>query len=166
MLGPEVGPFAEVRFAENDGAGFAHRLDKKCVVRWPVPGKCQGAGRRRHLVACIDVCFKHDRDAVQRPTRAGFLSLAIQRIGDVEGIRIQLDNSVERGTIAICGIDLIQVVLDQPPCGEVAALHQPLERADVMLVVIPGRLAAAAEYQNRCRDCGGNEAFHAKRTPG
>ena len=77
-----------------------------------------------------------------------------------------LDNSVERGTIAICGIDLVQVILDQPPCVEVAALHQPLERADVKLVVIPGCLAAAAEYQERCRNCGRNEAFHAKPTPG
>ena len=161
VLGPEIGPFAEVRFAENDSAGLAHCLDKKRVVRRPMPGKRQGAGRCRHLVTCIDVRFKHDRDAMQWPARAGLLPLSIQRIGDVEGVRIQLDNGVERGAISICGIDLVQVILDQPPCGEIAALHQPLERADVMLVVFLRCLAAAAEDQERCRSCGGNKAFHA-----
>jgi len=91
----EIGPFAEVGFAENDGAGGAQALHDGGVARCGSIDQRQRTGGGVQLVGGIDIVLDQYRDAVQRTAPGPAIELGRY----VEGIGIDLDDRAQ------CGID-------------------------------------------------------------
>src|SRR5208337_3041333 len=56
----------------------------------------QRSGCRLHAVGGIDVAFNKNRNSVQRSAHALLSSFLIERVGNGEGVGINLDNTGER----------------------------------------------------------------------
>src|SRR4029077_19404336 len=96
MTRANVGPFAEVGFAENHGAGLAESLDDERIFRrLGSADQGQRAGGGHHLVGGVDVVFDDDGDAVERTAGALVFAFTVKRVGDLEGVGIQFDDAVD-----------------------------------------------------------------------
>src|SRR5437867_12055835 len=95
MRGAEVGPFTEIRLAEQGGASAAKTLNDEGILRRDEIGEGERARRRLHAIGGVEVVLHKDRDPVQRAARSFLLALAIQRVGYLEGVRIRFDDGAE-----------------------------------------------------------------------
>src|SRR2546423_13392801 len=92
MARTKVGPLAQVGLSQNHGAGFPQSLDDKRVARRDGPGKSERAGGGHHSVSSVDVVLDKYRNAVQRAAHALLTTFFVERVGDRERIRVDLDH--------------------------------------------------------------------------
>ena len=78
MRGAEVGPFAEIRFAQDDGAGGAETGGDDGVLRSVPIGEGERTGGGGDGVARFDVVLEQDRDAVERAAQLAALAFLIE----------------------------------------------------------------------------------------
>ena len=78
--------------AEQDRAGLAQLLRDERVLGRDRSLERQRAGGGRHPVVRVDVVLERDRDAVQRPADLAGLALGIELVGDLERLRVGLDD--------------------------------------------------------------------------
>jgi hypothetical protein len=62
-----------------------------------------------HLVARIDVILEQHRNPVERAARASRGALVVQRPGDKERVRVELQNRVQPGALLVVRGDALQV---------------------------------------------------------
>jgi len=98
MAGANVGPLAEIRFAENHGTGPTQLCGDKRVVRSRRSGKRQRARRCLHAVRGIDIVLDEDRNAMKRAARPFRSALLVKRVSDPESIGVELDDGVNHGS--------------------------------------------------------------------
>ena len=92
MRRTEVGPFAEVRLAQNDRARRTQPFDDECVSSPRDIEQRQRARGRLHLIGGLDVVFDQHRHAVERTARRFRSQFPITRIGNRQRIGIDLDD--------------------------------------------------------------------------
>ncbi len=153
-LGPEVGPFAEIGLAEDDGPGLPQTGNKKCVAPRDIAGQRQRTGGRRHRVAGLDVVLEEDRDAVQRPSHLVLPPLLVEgpRLG--HRLRIGDDDGVQHGVEAL---DPLQVGPRDRLGTHRARFHQSLEIGDTRLDdqrIFPcaGPGGGTSQQEEQCRN--------------
>ncbi len=91
VRGTEVGPLAEIGFAEDDGAGRAQARGDEGVLGGAPIGEGERAGGGAGVVAGFDVVLEQDRDAVQRAAHMPVLAFLIERPCNRGGIGIERD---------------------------------------------------------------------------
>ncbi len=78
--------------------------------------------------------------------RPGCLSFCIQRRGNLNSLRVYLDDRVELGAISIDSVDSVQVILSQLAGTEFTLLHKRLQRRNIVLPIVgPINVCGAAE---------------------
>ena len=87
VAGANVGPLAEIGFAEDDGAGCAQFLRDERIFRRLRADQSQRAGGGHHLIRGIDVVFDEHGNTVQWSAWAFGFALPVERIGDREARR-------------------------------------------------------------------------------
>ena len=92
--------------------------------------QCQRAGGGGHAVGGVQVVFDQDGNAVQRATRAFFLPLLVQRLGDGEGIGVDLDHRAQARPMVVDGIDAFQIQAGELTGGQLTAVHAGLDFKD------------------------------------
>ena len=110
---PEVGPLAQVRLAEDDGAGVSQPRDDERVFGRRDAHERERSGRRHHAVGGGDVVLDHDRNAVQRAARAARLSFGVELVGDRQRVGIDLEDAAERRALPVEGVDARQIFLGE-----------------------------------------------------
>ena len=108
----EVRPLAEVRLAEDDGAGLAQARDDEGVLPRLVRRQRQRAGRV-HQAGDVDVVLQQDRDAVQRTAHLAGLALGVERVGVLQRRRVELDHRVQLRPSVVHDRDAIEIRLRQ-----------------------------------------------------
>ena len=124
-------------------------LDEERVCRRSMSFQGEGSRGRLHGVRRVDVRFQHNRDAMHRAARPGLLPLGIQRRSNGDSIRVDLDDRIERRTVAVDGIDPVQVIACQLFGCQITLLHERLQGTDIVFPVVwPFDHGAAAEQKN------------------
>jgi hypothetical protein len=127
MVGAEVGPFAQIGLAENQGAGLAQAFDDEGIAWRRRIGQGERAGGGQHAVAGVDVVLEQDRDAVQRAARMGGVQLG----GDRQRIGVGFDHRVQRRPLPVDRLDTRQRLRGQRAGIEPAGGQGPAELGDV-----------------------------------
>ncbi len=134
VLGAEVRPLAQVRLAEQHGAGLAQARDDA--------GVAQRDARRRRASEPAVVFM---RSAVSMlslistgmpcsgPRTRARLAFGVEPIGDVERVGVQLDDAVEASALTIDGVDATQVGLRQRARRQLARLQRAAQVVDAAL---------------------------------
>ncbi len=138
MSRPEIRPLAEIRLAEYHRAGGAKPPDDEGITWRNGALERERAGGRHHPVVGIDVVLDQNRNSVQRPSHLLRPSLGVHRVGDREGVRIQLDDSAEGRTMPVDGFDSRDVLLGDRARGQFPACHHALQLIDRHLVELEG----------------------------
>src|SRR5712691_1667828 len=97
----KVRPFTQVCLAENNRARISQALDDEGVPSGNRAIEGKRSGGRRHLIRRVDVVFDQNRNAVKSPAHPSRLSLSVERVGDSKGVGVELDDGMQRWTIAI-----------------------------------------------------------------
>src|SRR5260370_33630360 len=79
MTGANVGPLAEIGFADDYGARLAQPRGDESVVRSRRSSKRQRARCCLHAVRGVDIVLDEYRDAMKRPAGALRLALLVER---------------------------------------------------------------------------------------
>src|SRR5208282_3007599 len=77
----------------------------------------QRTRRRIHAVPGVDIVLDEDRDAVKWPARPLRLALLVKRVGDLESLRVELDNGVDHRAGFVDLLNACQVLLGQRAGG-------------------------------------------------
>ncbi len=157
----EVGPFAEVRLAQDHRAGVAQSRHEKGIARRGEVRERERSGARAHAVARRDVVLEQDRDAVQRAAEHARLALAVALGGDGKGIRIEFDDRADARSLAVDGADAGQVARRQGARGQPAGRHARLQLGDRCLQVLETRCGA----NGRCGHDGGRGGGAQQKVP-
>src|SRR5204863_2502527 len=99
MRRSKVRPLAQVRLAENARAGGPEAADDEGVFGGDRAFERERRGGGRHAIRRVDVVFDENRNAVKRPAQAPGLALGVERIGNGEGVRVELDDRLERWAV-------------------------------------------------------------------
>ena len=103
MAGTDVGPFTQVRLAQNDRACCTQTLHDKRILERLGSNHRQRTRRGCHAVRCVDVIFNQHRNPMHRPAQLILFALLIEPVGNGEGIRIEFDHAVNcRSTLIHC----------------------------------------------------------------
>src|SRR5208283_6163623 len=113
MTAPDVGPLTEISFAQDHGAGIAQLRRGESVVGSARSQQRQRTRRRIHAVPGVDIVLDEDRDAVKWPARPLRLALLVKRVGDLESLRVELDNGVDHRAGFVDLLNACQVLLGQ-----------------------------------------------------
>ena len=127
MAGTNVGPLAEIGFAEDNGAGGAQLLRYEGILGRPGADERERPGGGHHLVGGIDVVFDEHGDAVQGAARTFGLAFLIERIGDGEGVGVEFEHAVEGWAVLVDFADAGSVLLDERASGELAGVQAVLQ---------------------------------------
>ena len=126
-LPAEVGPFAHVGLAQNDGAGGAQALGHEGIARRDGALERQRSRRGGHAVVGIEIVLERDRDAVERSAESASAALRVEFIGDFERVRVDLDHRAQFGALPVHRFDALDVGLGDGAGGVFARLHHALE---------------------------------------
>src|SRR5208282_308529 len=113
MTGANVGPLAEIGFPQNHHAGLPQLRRDKSVIRRPRSQQRQRTRRSIHAVSGIDVVFDQDRNAMEQPARPLRLALLIERVGDLQRLRVEFDDRVDHRAGLVDLLNARQVLLGQ-----------------------------------------------------
>ena len=127
MRRAEISPLAEICFAENDGARRAQPFRDEGIARGDGTGERKRARGGQHPAGGFDIVFDQYGNAVQRPARAFRGALAIQRFGNRERFRIQLDDGVDARSLLIESIDARQIPFGHRARGELSRAESAVE---------------------------------------
>ena len=174
MGGTEVRPFAEIGFAQDDGARGAQPGGDGRILRGAPFGQGQRTCGGAHGIARFDIVLEQNRDAVQGAAHVAVLAFLIELAGDGGGIGIDGEHGAELGgPLPLNGLDASEIELDETRRGPLALFQAGarsarltsssskaatvLEEAEVAGTYLTGRL--------RRGDAGGRHEgapFHAK----
>jgi hypothetical protein len=101
MRGPEIRPFAQIRFPEEHGTSCAQLRRDERILRRNGSLERQRPGGGSHPVSGVDIVLEQNRNSMQRPAHASRLSLAVERFRDRQSIRIDLEYVTKRRPLAI-----------------------------------------------------------------
>ena len=87
------------------------------ILGWVRADQCQGAGGG-HEVYRVDVVFEQNGNTMERSAGALRASFLVQRLGDHQGIGVDLQDRAQGRTVAIERFDPIQVELDESSRAE------------------------------------------------
>lgn len=89
---------------------MSQAFDDECVTRHAAADERQAAGGGFHPVMRGDAVFDENGDAVQGRARTVRASLVVERLRDVQGVRVRFDHGVKRmGALPIDRIDTARV---------------------------------------------------------
>src|ERR1700674_1551177 len=127
MTGTNVRPLTEIGLAENHGPGLTQlRSDES--VGWRARSEQRQRSRRRiHAVRGIDIVLDEYWNAVKRPARPFRFAFLVKRVGDLESIGVELDDSVNHGSSFVDLRNACQVFLAQGARRILAGLEGLLE---------------------------------------
>ena len=127
MRGAEIGPLAEIGFAEDEGAGLTEAARDAGIVRGGEACKRERAGGGHHAIGGANIVLDEDRDAVERAARAFGFPLGVELIGDAEHLGIELDHAVQRGAGFIDFGDAREIPVGEAARRELARPHAVLQ---------------------------------------
>ena len=130
---PEVGPFAEVGLAEQHRPRLPQPGRHRGVLGRDPAGQGQRARRRGHAVGGVDVVLDQHRDPVQGAAQPALAPLAIEPIGDGEGVGIGLEHGPQRRPAPVDLADAGQIGLHD-------AARRPFAAGQAFLQLRDGRL--------------------------
>ena len=102
MRRSKVCPLTQVCLANYNRARVAQFLRDSCVLQRCRTHQRERSGRGQQAIGGIDVVFNKDWNAMQRPARSFFFTLAIERIGNRRCVGIDLDDGVYGSFINLC----------------------------------------------------------------
>ena len=100
-VGEKVGQLGQVGLTQNDRARVPQAGDNMRVKGRIVVCQRQRARAGVHFVMGVDVVLDEHRHAVQRSARSLLGVFAVQCLGNIDGIRVDFEHSVERRTLAV-----------------------------------------------------------------
>ena len=158
MTRAEVGPLAQVGLAEDDRAGRAQSRHHERVLRRHRSLERQRPGGGHHAIAGVDVVLDDDRDTVQRTARTARPSFVVQRVGDGQRVRVDLDDRSQRRSLPIDLLDPAQIELGDLP-GGVSARRHPLGelRGSGFLERKRGRRGGLENQREQADECGARQ---------
>jgi hypothetical protein len=114
MRRSEIRPFAQVGLAEDDGPGGPEALDDEGVGRRRRTRQRARSGGGHHAIPGRDVVFEQNRDAVQRAAHAPAAPVGVSLVRDRERVGVELEDRIERRTIAIERLDAREILFRDP----------------------------------------------------
>ena len=123
MRGAEVGPLAQVGFAEEHHSGLAEFLCHERIASGNGPGQGQRSGGGAHPVTSVQIVLDQHRHTVQRTARSFGGPLSIQGLSNGQRIRVKLNHGVERRAVLIDLLNARQIFFRERDRAESARLH-------------------------------------------
>ena len=128
----EVGPFAQVRLADEPGARLAQAPGHEGVLGGNRPPERERPRRGRHPIRGADVVLEKDGDPVQRSAGArgvtrvveGVRARAVERVGQGARLRVHLDHRAQGRTLPVEGGDAGQAGIGERARGHAAVPHR------------------------------------------
>src|SRR6516164_9661535 len=112
MAGPNIRPFGGVGFSQNYRARLAQPLYKKGVLSRPSTDQGERTSGRQHAVGRVHIVFNENGNAVEWAARSLILEFLIERLGDLQCVRIELDHAIYCGTAFVYFLDSVEILLD------------------------------------------------------
>ncbi len=113
--------FRHVRFGQHERAGLAQLAHLESIAQRDRSLQRQRSGRGRHIDRVIIVLHDH-RHAMQRTAEPGLREFGIERIRSRQGVGVDHDDGVEHRTLAVIGLDTIEIHLDQLRAARMSAI--------------------------------------------
>jgi hypothetical protein len=145
----EVGPLAQIRFADDHRACSAQPLRDRRILERRRADQRERASSRLLSIAGVDVVLQQDRNAVQRATRPVAAPLLIELRSDAPRIGIQLNDRAQIEPL-VDELDSAQVDFEQLLRAQPVRRHERLQPRDARVGDV---VAIAAEHTKVLRGC-------------
>ena len=109
----KVRPLGKIGLAEEHDTCITQPRNDERVLSCRLASERERTGGCLHAVGGRDIVFNKDRDAVERTAKLARFPLGVEAIGIAPGLRIELDDAVQRRALMIEGFDAREVFLDK-----------------------------------------------------
>ncbi len=138
MARTNIGPFAQIGFAEDNGACFPQLSCHAGILRRFRAQQCERSSCGLHRVSGINIVFDQHRDSLQRTANALFFALSVERFRNRERVRIWFDHAVYDRAALIHFLDTVKIGFGERVGRELARFHPLLKIQNRGLVELKG----------------------------
>ena len=134
----KICPLAQIRLAKEHCPRRSQPGGDAGILRRHPAAQGQRAGGSRHPIGGVDVVLQQNRHSVHRATRPLRTTLAVELVGDREGIRVGFEQCAQRRPPQIVLLDPSQIGLGDRTGSPRAGRHPLLQRGDGGLFQVQG----------------------------